>query len=115
MQERRRHIRLQIPVLVAFPNPRTLKTERSVTHDISESGLRFPVSVTLQVGQELALTLELPFQQGALHATGEVMWIREVTRLGMLQYDVGLQFRWIEEADRQRLLRFLQDFLTRRL
>ena len=107
MQERRRHVRVETPVLIQFPNPETMKTERSFTQDVSESGMRFPTAVKLAIGQELALTLELPFHDATMHATGEVIWIREVARLGAPQYDIGVRFRWIEDPDRQRLTRHL--------
>jgi c-di-GMP-binding flagellar brake protein YcgR len=110
MYERREYVRLHVPVLIEFPNPSTWKTERSFTHDISTTGLRFPTAVTLQVGQELAMTLELPFQDSTFHATAEVVWIREIAKLGATQYDVGVRFRWLEDPDRQRLLRHLQTF-----
>lgn len=107
MQEQRRHIRVETPVLVEFPNPESMKTERSFTQDVSESGMRFPTSVKLQIGQELPLTLELPFRDSTMHTTGEIIWIREVSRLGAPHYDVGVRFRWIEDPDRQRLIRHL--------
>ncbi|MBI3087702.1 MAG: PilZ domain-containing protein [Candidatus Omnitrophica bacterium] len=115
MQEKRRFVRLQVPVLLEYPNPATWKTERSYTQDISEVGIRFPTPVQLTVGQEMALTLQLPFQDGVFHATGDVVWIREIARLGASQYEVGVRFKWMEETDRQRLSRFLQNFLTSRL
>ena len=115
MQERRQYIRLQVPVLVEFPNPATLKTERSYTLDISELGIRFPTTVRLQVGQQVALTLQLPFQNGTFHVTGVVAWIREIARMGDTQYEVGVRFQWMEEADLARLNRFLQNFLSSRL
>ncbi len=107
MHERRGHIRVETPVLVEFPNPDSMKTERSFTQDVSESGMRFPTLVKLQIGQELPLTLELPFRDATMHTTGEIIWIREVSRFGAPQYDVGVRFRWIEDPDRQRLLRHL--------
>ena len=110
MQERRHHIRASTPVIIEFPNPATMKTERSFTQDISESGLRFPTPVKLDIGQEMPLTLHLPFQEGELHATGTVVWIREISRLGAYQYEVGMQFRWIDDPDRQRLSRQLAAF-----
>lgn len=115
MQERRRHIRLQTPVIVEFPSPETMKTERSFTQDVSESGMRFPTAVKLQIGQELPLALQLPFGDQSMHATGEVIWIRQVSRLGAPQYDVGVRFRWIEDPDRQRLVRHLTELFRRRL
>ena len=115
MREERRHIRVQTPVLVEFPHPETLKTERSFTQDVSESGMRFPTPVRLQVGQEIPLTLGLPFNGSSMHATAEVLWIREVSRLGAPQYEVGVRFRWLEDPDKQRLVRHLAAFFPRRL
>ena len=106
MEERRGHVRVKIPVLVEFPQPDTYKTERSFTQDISDTGLRFPTTSKLSIGQELALTLRLPYADTAMQATGEVVWIREVARHGDTQYEVGLRFRWIEDPDQQRLARF---------
>ena len=115
MQERRRHIRVETPILVEFPNPETMKTERSFTQDVSESGMRFPTAVRLQIGQELPITMELPFRDATMHATGQVQWIREVSRHGMPQYEVGVRFRWIEDPDRQRLVRHLANLFGKRV
>ena len=101
-------------MLVEFPHPSTMKTERSFTQDVSETGMRFPTAVKLEVGQELPFTLELPFQHATMHAIGEVLWIREVSRLGAPQYDVGVRFRWIEDPDRQRLHRHLSNLFPGR-
>lgn len=114
MQERRRHIRIESPVLIQFPNPETMKTERSFTQDVSDSGMRFPTTVKLEIGAEVPLTLQLPFGDAALHATGEVMWIREIARHGAPQYEIGVRFLWLEDPDRQRLTRHLTTFLQRR-
>lgn len=114
MFERREHIRVETPVIVEFPNPGTMKTERSFTQDVSESGMRFPSAVRLQVGQELPMAIELPFGDAAMHATGEVVWVREVSRLGPPQYEIGVRFRWIEDPDRQRLTRHLVSVFPRR-
>ena len=107
MQERRLHIRVQSPILIEFPAPETMKTQRSFTQDVSESGMRFPTEVKLQIGDQLPLTLRLPFDETAMHATGEILWIRQVARLGEPQYDVGVRFCWIEDPDRHRLARHL--------
>ena|SRR3989338_9127614 len=115
MQERRTHIRVETPVLIEFPHPETLKTERSFTQDVSESGLRFPTAVRLQVGQELPVTLSLPFRDSPLQATAEILWVREISRLGAPHYEVGVRFRWLEDPDRQRLVRHLSSLFPRRL
>lgn len=115
MQERRSFVRVATPILIEFPNPISMKTERSFTQDVSETGLRFPTPVKLQIGQELALALELPYNGSTFHATGEVLWVREISRFGTPQYDIGVRFRWVEDPDRQRLARHLADCLSRRV
>ena len=112
MQEHRAFIRMETPVLIEFPSPGTMKTERSFTRDVSESGIRFSTPVRLQIGQQLPLTLELPFSNFSMQATGEVMWIRELSRLGASQYEVGVRFQWIQDPDRQRLGRHLSGFFS---
>ena len=115
MREQRRYIRLGTPVLVEFPNPETMKTERSFTEDVSETGIRFPTTVKLRVGQQIPLTIELPFNNTSMQATGEVLWIREIARLGAAQYDVGIQFHWFEERDRHKLARHLAELFPSKL
>jgi hypothetical protein len=115
MQERRRTIRVETPVLLGFANPTTQEPEQSFTQDVSEEGVRFPTAVPLGIGQQVPMTLELPFNTIALRATGEVVWIREISRLGGPQYDVGVRFCWIEDQDRQRLIRHLQAVFPRRV
>ena len=114
MQERRRHIRVETPVMLQFPSPGTMKSEHSYSQDVSESGLRFPTTVKFEMGQEIPLTMQLPFNDTVMHATGAVTWVREIARHGETQYEVGVQFRWIEDLDRQRLNRYLSSVFKRR-
>ncbi len=111
MKERRQHIRVQTPVLVEFSSPGEATVERSFTQDVSESGVRFPTAVRLQIGQGLSLSLRMAARDMALKATGEVVWIREISRLGAPQYEIGVRFCWIEDPDRDRLLRHLEHLL----
>ncbi len=113
MLERRKFIRVDTPVLIEFSDPATGKTQRSFTQDISESGLRFSTETVFQIGQELTLALSLPFYESAMKATGQVVWIREISRLGGLQFEVGIRFLWIEDPDRHRLVRHLEVLLSR--
>lgn len=114
MREQRQYVRVTTPVMVAFPHPGTMKTEHSFSSDVSAAGMRFPTPVKFEIGQEVALTLELPFHNTPLQALGEVIWIRELARLGAVQYEVGVRFKWIEDPDRQRLSRHLQSLVPGR-
>ena len=115
MIERRKSTRIDAPALVEFPNPSTMKTERSYTRDLSDQGMRFPTPIPLQVGQKIPLAIQLPFSPATMHATGEVMWVREIARHGDPQYEIGVRFEWIEDPDRQQLTRFLVELGHRRV
>ena len=115
MDERRQHVRVPTPVLIEFPNPTTMKTERSYSQDVSESGFRFPTMVKLSVGQQLVFTIELPFSKTTMHTTGEVQWIKETARIGDPQYEVGIKLIWIEDPDRRQLALHLTKFFPRRV
>ena len=113
MDERRRKVRVLSPVLVEFPSPGTMKTARSFTQDVSESGMRFPTGIKLDIGQQLPLTLQLPFHNVTLHAMAEVMWIRVISRYGAPQYEIGVRFLWVDDPDRQRMVRHLASLSQR--
>ena len=100
--------------MVEFPNPSTMKTERSFSLDVSESGMRFPTTIKLEVGQEVAFSLSLPFYDATMHTTGEVQWVREIARIGAPQYEIGVRFVWVEDPDRQRLSRHLHSLFPGR-
>ena len=100
--------------MLQFPHPATLKTEQSFTQDVSEWGLRFSTAVKFAIDQTTPLTLQLPFHNAVMHVTGVVVWIREISRLGASQYDVGVRFQWIEDPDRQQLIRHLNTLFRRR-
>jgi c-di-GMP-binding flagellar brake protein YcgR len=113
MEERRRFIRVKAPVMIEFPNPATMKTERSFTTDVSDTGVRFPTPVRLQVGQELPLTFQLPYEHPTgLQASGHVVWVREIARIAGPQYEVGVRFRWVDDPARRRLGRYLHAVFT---
>lgn len=108
MQERREQVRLQAAVLVEFTDPSTSEPQRSFTHDLSLSGMRFPTSVQFQLGQEVPFTLDMASPQPAFHATGRIVWVREVAQAGGAHYEVGVRFHWVEDPDQQRLDSFLR-------
>ena len=111
MRERREHVRVQTPILVEFSTPGQTKVENSFTQDVSESGLRFPTAAKLEIGQELNLTLRMAARNTTLQANGDVVWIRETSRLSAPQYGIGVRFRWVKDPDRQRLLRHLDNLI----
>lgn len=64
--ERRQSPRVQAPVMVEFQDGGAEGLERTFTQDVSDSGMRFPTRVKLEIGQELPLVLHLVAPQEVL-------------------------------------------------
>ena len=112
MQERRKFVRVDAPVLVEFTEPGKNQVERSFTHDVSEVGMRFPTTVKFKIGQEIPFMLGLPMEQPMMKTLGHVIWIREVSSFTRFeQYEVGVRFSWVHDPDRQRLVKHLNALL----
>ena len=111
--ERRLYPRAEAPILVEFTHPGTKQIERSYTQDVSRGGLCFPTSVRFQVGEDLALRLEVPSRSTVLHVIAHVVWMREIANVGAPQYEVGAQFQWSEDPDRAHFEQHLSGLLRR--
>ena len=111
--ERRVYPRADSPILVEFAHPVTRQPERSYTQDVSRGGMCFPTGVRFQVGQELPMNVEVPSRNAMIHTTAHVVWVREIANVGAPQYEVGVQFRWSEDPDRQLFEQHLSSLLRR--
>jgi Tfp pilus assembly protein PilZ len=111
MQERRKLVRVETPVLIEFPHPQTKKSERSFTVDVSESGMRFPTTVPFRMGDGVTITLQLPLSDPVMPVKATVVWVREVARYAIPQFEVGVRFEWIHPKDRERFAGHLAQLL----
>jgi len=108
--ERRRYPRCPAPIMVrCHPIEEGAFHVQSISRDISTAGIRFPSVEQLRVGSLLELTIQLTPDQAAIQAQGEIKWLREFSRIGGPQFEVGVEFTDMSDADRQRL----QAFCTR--
>jgi len=87
---------------------------QSVSRDISVAGIRFPSIEQLRGGSFLEMTLELSSDQAPIHAQGEVKWLREFSRIGAPQFEVGVEFIDMSDADRRRLTAFCDRWLKQK-
>lgn len=102
--ERRHFPRCPAPALVrCHAIEETSSQIQSISRDISMTGIRFPAIEQLRVGALLELTIELTPDQPAVQAQGEIKWLREFSRIGGPQFEVGVAFTDMAETDRQRL------------
>ncbi len=113
--DRRHFPRIDTPVIVEFANPDNKQDERSYTQNLSEEGTRFPTRVKFDVGQEIHMRLQIPPSSTTIHATGQVMWVREVARITTPQYEVGVRFRWSEDPDHAALHHHLAGLFPRKV
>lgn len=109
--ERRRHDRYRLSPMYTSVTARDGDgigaDQAGHVYDISEGGVRIELDEPVEVGQFLALDLELPGMDDPVCATGDVVWVNDS------QDDPGprrmaLRFRRFETtADRIRLMEYL--------
>ena len=108
MEERRRLLRVDAPLSLTC---RTLQPppweEETVSLDLSEGGLRFRTFIPLQAGFPLELEMVLPFDSLPMRARATVAWVRDRIVEGTVQFDVGVRFDEMSEADRKRLVAYV--------
>jgi c-di-GMP-binding flagellar brake protein YcgR len=112
--EKRRYPRCQAPVLVRCQvrGAGAALEVHSVGRDVSLAGIRFPVMEQLRGGEMLDMTMELSASQRPVRAEGAVRWVREFSRIGRPQYEVGVEFTDLEGEDRRRLSAFCNRWFT---
>lgn len=108
MEEKRRFVRIDWPVIVKYKVLDEPKTEdRCVGKNISEGGLSFPIYERVSKGNSLSLEIELPFDSMPIFAKGTVAWVKEVGQRPTRFFEVGIEFRDISLADRKRLKNYI--------
>ncbi len=126
MQERRRFVRLA-PSLVGvtckvLPAPRRPAGQAGIDQegegdsqtakDMSQGGIRFPVSEQLTQGARLELNLQLAGESVLIQAKAEVVWCARFHGDG--PYEVGCRFTQIDPLDRGKLIHRIHEALKQR-
>ncbi len=115
MEEKRRFVRIDWPVIVKYKLLDEPKSEdRCVGKDISEGGLSFPVYERVSKGSSLSLEIELPFDSMPIFAKGTVAWVREAGQKPARFFEVGIDFKDISLADRKRLRDYIANEIRER-
>ena len=106
MQETRRHRRLEGPVLVEYRCLEGAKLAgRSNAFNISEGGIRFPITARVAVGTPVELHLHVG-RVGVSPAMvqGRVVWVEHTQDVSEQPYTVGVAFTEPSTKTMQRLL-----------
>jgi len=111
MQERRKYIRLQVPVEMLYfaeGNP----TRREVaTKDLSCDGLRFLSDEDFEKGSGIEINLIIPKASNPVHVQGKVAWAKRLSLEDSSPYEVGVEFTAIEEDNKNTFLKYLCDLI----
>ncbi len=110
--ERRKYIRLSVPIGISYTRPGDDRVHRSVSKDISPEGVRFETGLaSMRKSDPIILTLEIPGSRNPVHASGKVAWKKRLSLEDNSPFDLGVEFEEIEEDNKSTFLKFLCDVI----
>ena len=110
--ERRRYIRLEVPLKVTYTIPELHKVFTTVAKNISADGIRFEShDKSLKESSLIELKIEIPHLSSAVHAKGRIIWKSKLSLEDGAPFDVGVEFTEIEDDNKNTFLKFLCDLI----
>ena len=110
--ERRKFIRLDVPVNISYNEIGNDTIYRATTKNISADGLRFESRIaSLEESSRVELRLIIPKARNPVHLIGKVVWKRKLSSEDGAPFDVGIELDEIEEDNKNTFLKFLCDTL----
>ena len=108
MLERRRYVRLNIPLEVNYivkgKEPSSCKT---ITKNISPSGARFDMNQDFPKGTVLDINIKIPTKPDPIPIKAKVVWCRKRSEEDENAYDVGFEFVKIPEESKNLFFQYL--------
>ena len=116
MREKRRFIRFDISLKVAYIVQKDPKTEKlGTTKDVSAAGMQLLTGDKMETGDRVDLDIFVPEALNPAHMKGIVMWSREPEPPQNNSYSAGIDFVKIEEDNKNTFLKFLCDLMYSRI
>lgn len=110
--ERRRYVRLEMPIDVSYTVPETGKMLNTNTKNISADGMRFEtLNSSIKESDILEIKMVIRDAPSPVHAKAKVIWKKKISLEDMAPYDCGLEFTEIEEDNKNTFLKFLCDLI----
>jgi uncharacterized protein (TIGR02266 family) len=98
-----------VPVAVDV-TPRSGAPAREYATNVSPGGLCLHARARLDVGDGVAVAFALPGDDRRIEARGRVTWREDDDPLAAARFlETGVRFEVLDEADRERILRFVRD------
>jgi len=112
MREKRRFIRFNIALKVAYIVQKDPKIERTgTTKDVSAQGIQLLAGERLLPGDTLDLKIFIPGALNPAHIKSVVLWSSESEPGKSHAYTAGIDFKKIEEDNKNTFLKFLCDIM----
>ena len=110
MQERRRYVRLNIPLEVSYTiQGKEGKEYKAITKNISPNGARFSIEEELPKGAILNIGIKIPTRPDFIPIKARVVWSKKEVELEQEKdiYDAGFEFIQISEEDKSIFFQYL--------
>lgn len=111
IEERRKFIRLEVPVGLKYIVEGVSGRKDVTTKDLSCEGLRFISEEGINEGALLELNLDIPNANNPVHINGKVVWAKKLSTKDSAPFEVGVGFIKIEEDNKNTFLRYLCDLI----
>jgi len=108
MEEKRRFVRIDWPVVVQYKTlEEPITKDQTLGRDISENGISFVVYERLPKGTRLDIQIQTPFDSLPIFVKGKVSWIRALGEESKKTFEVGVEFIEIDQKDQRRLREYI--------
>jgi len=106
-EERRRFLRVDDVTEISYSPIEEEPLREAKTLDLGGGGIRLISKEEIPPGTTLSLRFDLPSDPpSSISCSGRVAWIEEVTEEGETKYQQGITFIDIDEASRQKIIRY---------
>ncbi len=111
VEERRRFIRLEVPVELKYIVTGDPVRKEGTTKDLSCEGLRFTDKSKIKEGDLLEINLDVPHAPNSVHINAKVVWLKKLSTEDDSPSDIGVEFTKIEEDNKNTFLKYLCDII----
>lgn len=108
MQERRRYVRLNVPLEVNYSlEGKEGKLLKSITKNVSPNGARFEIEKELPKGAILDIAIKIPTSPEPIPIKAKIVWTRKEATEERDSYDAGFEFMQIPEDSKSAFFQYL--------
>lgn len=112
MQERRKYVRLNIPLEVSYTTQGKQGAScKSITRNISPNGARFCIAEQLPKGSILNINIKIPERAEGIPVKARIVWSKKENSGKEELYDTGFEFVEIPEESKQLFFQYLCNFM----